>query len=133
MKYLRSIESYILFLIESMLSYIPTSLPVGMTEFNDWATSILSMSKVPINDSTRFTLAVMILHLNPAEDRKAKRYFVKALNKGAANEVGNAVAMELKAKQAAAMKAEQEAKIVQDIGSTPPVGAPDAPIPVQNS
>lgn len=96
-----------------ILSYFPTALPTGMTEFEEWQESILSMSKVPDNDSTRFATAVMVLHLDSTTDRKPKRYFVKALNKSAANELANAVAMGLKEKQ----KAAHEAKIAADVAA----------------
>lgn len=93
---------------ERFKSYFPTQLPVGMTEFQEWSDSILSLSKVPDNDSTRFAIAVMILHLNASEDRKPKHYFVKCLNKSAANECGNAIAMALKEKQKQAAQAEDQ-------------------------
>lgn len=93
---------------ERFKSYFPTQLPVGMTEFQEWSDSILSLSKVPDNDSTRFAIAVMILHLNASEDRKPKHYFVKCLNKSATNECGNAIAMALKEKQKQAAQAEDQ-------------------------
>lgn len=96
--------------LSHLLSYLPTALPVGMTEFNNWSDSILAMSKVPDNDSTRFAVAVMIMHLNATEDRKAKRYFVRALNKSAANECANSVAVALKEKQRAAQVLEAQKK-----------------------
>lgn len=94
--------------IERLLSYIPTKLPHGMPEFERWSSSIIGLSNCPDNDSTRFTVAVMILHLDPSEDVKAKHFFVKKLNKAAANELANSIAMELKKKQQE--RAEQEAK-----------------------
>lgn len=97
-------------LLRILLSFIPTPLPVGMEEFKEWQSSILSLSKVPDNESTRFAVSVMIMHLGPAEDYKAKRYFIKALNKSAANEIANAVCLDLKAKQKARIEAEEEAK-----------------------
>ena len=100
-------------LIRCISSFIPTPLPTGMTEFSAWSDSILALSKVPDNDSTRFAVAVMIMHLGSTEDWKAKRYFIKALNKSAANECANAVAMGLKKKQqdaAAALEASKKAE-----------------------
>lgn len=117
------VYQFVLDLLSLVESYFPTAIPVGMSEFVKWQEKILRMSKVPDNDSTRFASAVMVLHLNSTEDRKPMRYFVKALNKSAANECANQIAMDLKNKQAAAQKAAQEAKIVQDIGSTQPIGA----------
>src|ERR1017187_1717610 len=106
---MKTILSFIIGIIDNITSYFPTALPTGMTEFVKWQDSILRMSKVPDNDSTRFASAVMILHLDSTTNRKAKRYFIKALDKSASNEIANAVAMGLKEKQIAAAKAEQEA------------------------
>jgi len=94
-----------------ILSFFPTSLPHGVEQFNAWANDILGFAKCPDNDSTRFALAVMILHCNSTEDTKPKRYFVKALNKAASNEIANDIAQGFKRKQ----QAEHEAKMKADI------------------
>lgn len=86
-------------LIAYLLSYLSTPLPVGMVEFKEWSDSILILSKVPDNDSTRFAIAVMIMHLNPDVDSVPKREMVRRLNKSAANEIANAVCLQLKEKQ----------------------------------
>lgn len=97
--------------LEVFLSYIPTKLPVaGMTEFTSWQDSILRLANVPDNDSTRFASAVMIMHLGATEVWKPKQFFVRSLEKSAANEIANAVCMGLKEKQKARMLAEEEAK-----------------------
>lgn len=111
---LKTIWSFIMNIFSVIMSYFPSALPTGMTDFVKWQDSILRMSQVPDNDSTRFASAVMILHLDSTTTHKPKRYFVKALNKGAANEVAGAVCQALKEKQQAAMKAAQEAKIAAD-------------------
>lgn len=100
-----------------VISFIPTPLPSGLTEYSSWADDILSLSKVPDNDSTRFTIAVMILHLNSTEDRKPKRFFVKSLNKAAANEIANSIATGLKEKQRTAAAEEQARKMQSSIES----------------
>lgn len=97
-------------LLARLLSYLPSPLPVGMTEFGEWQESILALSKVPDNESTRFALAVMILHLDPHRSSKSKNYFVRCLNKSAANELANAMAMDIKSKQKARIEAEEAAK-----------------------
>lgn len=83
-----------------LLSYIPSALPVGLEDFDSWAKSIIDQSKVPDNDSVRFSLAVMVLHLETTISHKAKAYFVRALHKAAANQVVSQVIQDLKAKQA---------------------------------
>lgn len=100
-------------------SYFPSKLPTGMEEQELWAKSIIEMSNVPDNDSTRFALAVMVLHIESSTDSKPKLYFVRSMNKGAANEIANAVAMDLKEKQkkqAEANKAAEELRKAETLG-----------------
>ena len=83
-----------------ILSYLPTSLPVGMTEFDKWSDSVIALSPLPNNSSSKFTVAVMIPHLDSTTARKPKAYFVRALHKAAANQIAYSIIQELKAKQA---------------------------------
>jgi hypothetical protein len=92
-----------------LLSFFPTSLPQGVEEFNAWASDVIILADVPDNRSTRFAAATMVLHLDPTTDRKPKRYFAKALRKGAANEVVSFVIQDLKAKQLADIEAAKKA------------------------
>ena len=92
-----------------IMAFIPTKLPVGMTEFDAWASDIADLYNAPNNDSVKFSLAVMIMHLGPTEARKAKEYFGRTLHKGAATQVAHAIMQELKEKQ---KKAEAEAVVV---------------------
>ena len=85
--------------------FFPSPLPIGMTEFEDWADSILAHSVAPNNDSTRFALATMILHLPSLASWKSKEYFLRALHKSAANQIAAGVMQDLKQKQADAAKA----------------------------
>lgn len=101
LKHTKSICFYI-------LSFLPTPLPTGATEFEKWSTDILGQAKCPDNDSTRFALAVMVLHCNSTEATKPKRYFVRCLNKAAANELANDVAQGFKKKQMERQKKEAE-------------------------
>lgn len=101
--------------LKVLLSYIPTKLPHGMTEFEAWSRSIIALSNCPDNESTRFTVAVMILHMNPDEDRKAKHFFVKKLNKAACNELANKIAMDLKEAQKKRHEADEAARIAREV------------------
>lgn len=108
-KWIYVITKYILgYFIQYITSFFPTSLPIGMTAFDQWATSIIKLSSLPDNDSTRFGLAASILHLDSTQDRKAKRFFVKLMNKGAANQIASGVMQELKEKQQRLAKEEAE-------------------------
>jgi hypothetical protein len=97
-------------IINRLLAFVPTPLPVGKAEFDIWVESILDMSTVPKNDSTAFALATMVLHLPPTANYKAKEYFLRHLHKSAANQVAAALMQELKAKQEENNRREAEAR-----------------------
>lgn len=90
---------------------LPSKLPQGVTEFNEWSDSILYAYDMPNNDSTKFALATQILHLNQTDGYKPKRYFGLCLIKGAASQVAHSMMMEFKAKQEERVKAEEAAKL----------------------
>lgn len=95
--------------VYQFLGIFPTRLPVGMTEFNIWAQSVIKTYGLPNNDSVVFSLAVMVLHLDSTTDRKPKLYFAKSVRKAMSNQIVSQVIQDLKAKQQAADKAAQEA------------------------
>lgn len=96
-------------LFSKLKGLFPTSLPVGMTEFDDWSNRIIQTYDFPDNDSVRFTLATMILHSNETDDVKPDKYFAKKVKKGMANQVAAGMIQELKAKHEAKAKAEHDA------------------------
>lgn len=83
------------------------ALPKGITEFHAWADDLITLAGVPNNDSVKFALAVSITHLGPTESHKSKKHFISVLQKGAATQIAFAIMDELKAKQKAALEAEQ--------------------------
>lgn len=85
---------------------VPTKLPRGLKEFDDWANSVIDLYGAPNNDSVKFTLAVMILHLGETTSHKPKLYFGRALGKTMSNQVVSQIIQDLKSKQEAARKAE---------------------------
>ncbi len=85
------------------LGLFPSALPQGIQGFKEWSDSIVSTYNVPDNDSTRFALATMVLHLGPTVAFKPKFYFALSLYKSAANQVVFAVMEDLKAKQKASV------------------------------
>lgn len=97
-QYAKSVLSYV-------LSYLPRRLPQGMAEFSHFAEEVIRLAGLPDNDSTRFAVAVQIMHLGPTESNKPKRYFVRTLQKGAAAQVAGCVMQDLKDKQKAAQLA----------------------------
>lgn len=99
-------------LIKKTLSYIPTPLPIGMTEFDTWANSILDLSgRFADDDSLKFALASMIIHLGPQRSAVPKNYFVRSLKKGAANQVASQIFQDIKSKQQAALEAAKAAEV----------------------
>jgi hypothetical protein len=99
--------------VRKLSFYFKTPLPIGMAEFDEWADSILNTYGYPNNDSTRFALAAMIMHLGQTEGYKPKRFFVLCLRKGAASQVAGATIQNLKAKQEAEKKAALESAAVE--------------------
>lgn len=90
-------------------AFFPSQIPQGLTEFESWATSIIEMADVPNNDSIRWSLATMVLHLNPTECYKPKEYFIRSLKKSAACEIAAYLMRELKAKQMAQVEEAKKA------------------------
>lgn len=95
--------------LRKLLAFLPCKLPQGIQEFESWSNDILDLYDMPNNDSTKFALAVAVMHLDATSAYKPKHYFGKILLKGAATQVVHAVMQDLKEKQAAKAKAEQEA------------------------
>lgn len=92
-------------LLKKVASLLPTKLPVGMAEFNTWADSIIELSgRFADDDSLKFALANMIMHLGPQRSSVPKNHFVRSLRKTAANQVAGQVFLDIKEKQ----KAQQE-------------------------
>ena len=96
-------------LLKVIRSYFSSPLPMGRAEWNAWTQEIIDLSGMPDNDSSRFALSAMIMHLGPKngmpQDKMPKRYFVKNLRKAAANEVAHAMLSELKDKAQSGIKA----------------------------
>lgn len=95
--------------VQKKLAKRSTALPRGMAEFEAWSNSIIDIYDLPANDSLKFALATMLLHLGPAEAYKPKEYFGLCALKGATSQIAHSIMMELKEKQQVRAKAEQEA------------------------
>lgn len=86
-------------MLKTLLSFIPTKLPIGRTAMDKWSKEIIQLAGVPDNSSTRFALGVMIMHRPPHESAKSKRFFAKQLYKAAVNEVAHTLISEIKEQQ----------------------------------
>lgn len=105
--------------IKRLLSYCPTPLPVGLTEFNTWADSIIELGgQYADQDSLRFAIASMVIHLPAGTGGISKNHFVKGLRKSAANQVASQVFQDIKAKQQALLEKQQaEATALSQVSS----------------
>ena len=108
-------------------SLFPTALPRGVTEFNSWSQSIIDTFGLPDNDSVKFMLATMILHLDSTSAYKPKLYFGLSSLKSMSNQIAASVVQDMKTKQqermaaeAAAAKQQAEATATQVVANVPP-------------
>ena len=102
---------------QKVKDFFPTRLPIGMTEFKTWSDTLVSTYNFPDNDSIRFSLASMILHLGSTSAYKANRFFVLSMKKAMANQIAAAVMQELKTRQEEQRK--QEAAAATAASETP--------------
>ena len=86
-----------------LMSYFPSALPTGVTEFQAWADSIVDLAGLSASrDSQHQALANMIMHLPPRKSDQrptayeSKSWFVYALRKGAANQIASFVFQEIR-------------------------------------
>jgi hypothetical protein len=79
-------------------------LPMGRDDFFIWTDRILSGAMLPCDpnqdkeifeDSLRYVLANMLLHLGPTESHKPDIFFIHSLRKAAVNQVADALRREL--------------------------------------
>jgi hypothetical protein len=111
-------------LLKKILSYLPTKLPVGLTEFNTWADSIIELSgQFADRDSMVFAISSILIHADSKYGALPKKYFVDRLRKSAANQVASQAFQDIKQRQDTAIKAEQqkqaEATAIQQVADAP--------------
>ena len=88
-----------------LTSYIPTKLPVGMTEFNSWVSDVIKLTgPMAAEDSMKYAVCSNIIHLPHTKAYVPKQFFVRTLRKAAANQVASQIFQDIKIKQEAAAK-----------------------------
>lgn len=98
-------------ILQRIRGALPSPLPQGLDEYNNWIKSFIETYKPAMNErSVRFSVATMMMRLGPTEAYKSKRFFALCLHKGAASEVSNYVMHLVKEEQAAEAKAQAEAE-----------------------
>lgn len=95
-------------------------LPIGMTQFNEWSDRIIAGAMVQASKrSQKWTLAEMVMHLNPTEAFKEDAHFILKLRKAAVNETCAAVMREIKEEHEAEKKlAEVSATTLRAVDGT---------------
>jgi len=96
-------------LLKKARNFLPSAVPLGVAEFETWASDIISTYDFPNNDSVRFALATMILHSGPTAALVSKRYFALMVKAGAAKQVASQVFQDIKIKQQAEATAQAAA------------------------
>lgn len=92
--------------LQKLRDFFPSRLPVGMQEFDEWASEIIDTYEFPDNDSIRFALASQIMHAPQTASHLPRRHYAQLTLKGMANQVAHAKFMEIKERQQARMDEE---------------------------
>jgi len=91
-------------LLKQILAYLPSRLPVGLTEMHKFMDDVIEISgKFADTDSMKFAISSMVLRLDSTTSRVSKQYFARALRKAAANQVVSVILNDIKEAQAAAI------------------------------
>lgn len=108
-------------LLKLIKSYFPSNLPVGMTQFEQFANDIVMLAG-PLADenSMKYVIASIILNLGPNTSKISKQYFVRSMRKAAANQIAGQVFTNIKEAQKAEELAKQQLE-KQDVEATAPV------------
>jgi len=93
--------------------HVPQSLPIGMTEFDHWSDEIIENYGFPQNDSTKFTLSTMVMHLDHEAAKVPYKTFAKRIKKSMANQIAGEVMHQCKKRQMERMEKEKAAENVE--------------------
>jgi len=99
--------------LKRFLSYFPTKVPTGKTEYQAWNDSIIELTgPLADKDSLTWVIASEVMHLPAGTDKVAKNYFVRRIKKGALTQVASQIMLDIKLKQQE--KAAQEAAALKE-------------------
>lgn len=108
---LKSLLQQLKLLPKRLLSRIPTRLPVGLIQFENWTKEIIELSgQFADETSMKFVLASELMHSDAKKGSVPKHYFVSRCRKLAANQTAGYILQEIKAAQEK-LKAEEAAKL----------------------
>jgi len=77
-------------LLLKLLTHLPSKLPLGMQDFDQFVESIISIYGFPDDDTYRGAIATMIMHLDPLVTYKRKSWFAASIRKSMANQIAYA-------------------------------------------
>lgn len=100
-------------------NFFPSSLPIGMTEFETWAEDIISTydftRSTELNRSYRWILASAMTTLGVTAAYKSKFYFFLVIQAASAKEIAGGTMYNIKQEQIAENKAIKEAAAAQKL------------------
>lgn len=122
-------------LFRQLRGFFPSPVPQGMTEFEDWAKSIVDTYPIGADfDSVRFALSAMIINSGPQAAYRSKFAFFLMLRAGMAKQIAGAVFQDIKQRQqaqkAAALAAEKARQLAEATANSQVVS--DVLQPLQN-
>ncbi len=89
----------------------PRPLPLGRQEFDEWSKRIISGALITADEeSQKFSLCNMLMHLGPTESHKPDAFFIHSLRKFAINQVADTIRKELHEEAKNRTAAEEAAK-----------------------
>jgi len=99
-------------LARQVLGLFPTNLPVGITEFNEWADSFVETYDLPTTDKDTIyhTLAAIVINSGSQVHRRSKYFCYVTIKAGAAKQIAGAVFSEIQHKRRAEAAKEEAAK-----------------------
>ena len=128
--------------VYKFLAFFPSRLPIGDAQFEKWFQSVAYTYDLPANDSVRFALSTMMMHVAPKNKPSfleglinsggpyyvSKRYFGLTALKGAVSQTAHQQMADCKVRQDERKKAAEEAakKATEDaaLGLTPDATGP---------
>lgn len=92
--------------LKRLLSYIPLSVPTGMTAFDAYVADIVALSGgIASAEDIEWVVDAEMMRIGPRQSRIAKNYFVASIKSAAAKQLAGARFQALKQKQQAAVEA----------------------------
>jgi hypothetical protein len=93
--------------LNKVMSYFPTPLPLGMTAYKEWTDSVAELiGPITNKEELNFCIASEVIRLAPDVCSAPKNHFVKRVRAGVAKQIAGAMFTEIKENQKAKQAAE---------------------------